>query len=135
VALAVHAAPAVAANTPFAFLVPAQYIWRVLSVRATLSRAVGGTPTRSLSLTITDGTNTVLASPASDAGTEPGTLVVTWTNAQPAAVSSAGAGVSLGPLPTLTCLAGYVLTGTVVNGASADQWTSAVVWVDERFSG
>jgi hypothetical protein len=127
----VYVAAAVAANTPWTLTVPGQVIWRVLSVVAVLSRAVGGTPTRALRLVVTDGTNTVMASPAADTGTEPGTLTVTWTNAQPAAVASAGIGVTLGPLPVITVRPGYVFTGTVVNGAVADQWTSAVVWVDE----
>lgn len=127
----VYVAAAVAANTPFTLTVPGQRIWKVLAVVAVLSRAAGGVPTRALRLTVTDGTNTVMASPAVDAGTEPGTLTVTWTNAQPSAVSSAGTGVTLGPLPTITVYPGYVFTGTVTNGAVADQWTSAVVWVDE----
>lgn len=130
-ALNVYVAPAVAANTPWTLTVPAQVKWRVLSVVCVLARAVGGVPTRALRLVITDGTNTVMASPASDAGTEPGTLTVTWTNAQPNVVSSAGIGVSLGPLPVITVAPGYVFTGTITNGAVADQWTSAVVWVDE----
>lgn len=127
----VYVASAVAANTPFTLTVPGQRTWRVLSVVAVLSRAVGGTPNRALRLTITDGTNTVMSSPALDAGTEPGTLTVTWANATPTAVASAGTGVSLGPLPTITVLPGYVFSGSVTNGAVADQWTSAVVWVDE----
>lgn len=131
-ALTTYAAAAVAANTPFTFTVPGQKTWKVLSVVGTLSRAVGGTPDRSLSLTITNGTVTILASPAADAGTEPGTLTVTWTNATPDAVHSGGTGVSLGPLPPIDCLPGYVLTGRVTNGAAADQWTRAIVWVDER---
>lgn len=126
-----YVAAPVAANTPFTFTVPGQRTWRILSVVAVLSRAVGGLPNRAVNLTITDGTNTVMASPASDAGTEPGTLTVTWANAQPAAVSSAGTGVSLGPLPTITVWPGYILTGRVTNGAAADQWTSAAAWVDE----
>jgi len=72
-----------------------------------------------------------MASPAADAGTEPGTLTCTWSNAQPSAVSSGGTGVTLGPLPQITLLPGYTITGQVVNGAAADQWTRAVVWVDE----
>lgn len=127
----VYVASAVAANTPFTLTVPGQVRWRVLSVVGVLARAVGGTPTRALRLTITDGTNTVMASPAADAGTEPGTLTCTWSNAQPTAVSSAGTGVTLGPLPVIDVWPGYVFTGTVTNGAVADQWTSAVVWVDE----
>lgn len=130
-ALRVYVAAAVAANTPFTFTVPGAHTWKLLSVCAVLSRAVGGTPTRALRLTITDGTNTIMASPASDAGTEPGTLTCTWSNAQPASVASGATGVTLGPMPVLVLYAGYVLTGTVVNGAGADQWTSAVVWVDE----
>lgn len=127
----VYVAASVAANTPWTLTVPGQRVWAVLSVVAVLSRAVGGTPNRALRLVITDGTNTVMASPATDAGTEPGTLTATWCNAQPNTVSSGSTGVTLGPLPAITVLPGYVFTGSVVNGAVADQWTSAVVWVDE----
>lgn len=134
-ALNVVKAAAVAANTPFAFTVPGNQRWHLLSVRAVLSRAVGGTPNRSLQLTVTDGTTAVYVSPAADAGTEPGTLTVTWTNAQPAAVASGGTGVTLGPLGELILLAGYVITGTVVSGAAADQWTTAAAWVDFHLTG
>lgn len=128
--LKVVRAAAVAANTPFVVTVPAQEIWRLQSVVGTLSRAVGGTPNRAVRLTITDGTSLVLASPAADAGTEPGTLTVTWANSTPTTSSSGATGTSLGPLPPLTCLPGYILTGTVLNGVAADQWTAAAVWVD-----
>jgi hypothetical protein len=131
VAYKVYTAAAVAANVPFTFTVPGQRTWRMLGVCAVLSRAVGGTPTRTLKLTVTDGTSTILASPAVDAGTEPGTLTATWTNAQPSSVASGTTGVTLGPLPVVICLPGYAITGTVLNGAAADQWTSAVAWVDE----
>lgn len=131
--LRVLRAPAVAANTAFQIVVPGQEVWTLVTVAATLSRGVGGTPNRSLLLTITDGTNTVVTSPAADAGTEPGILSATWANAQPAAVSSGGTGITLGPLPTaLTLLPGYVITGTVVSGVVTDQWTLAVAWYDER---
>lgn len=131
-ALQVYRAAAVAANTPFTFVVPGQRTWRLLSVCATLSRAVGGTPTRALTLTIVAGPSTIMASAAADAGTEPGALTVTWANGQPAAVSSGTTGVTLGPLPVVVLHPGYVITGTVVNGAAADQWTAATAWVDER---
>ena len=127
----VYVAAAVAANTPFTLTVPGQRTWKVRSGCATLSRAVGGSPTRAMRLTVTDGTNVVMASPAADIGTEPSTLTVTWTNAQPNAVSSGATGITLGPLPVITVFPGYVFTGTVTNGAVADQWTSAVMWVDE----
>ena len=123
-----------AANTPFTFTVPGAHTWKLLSVVAILSRAVGGTPRRALRLVITDGTNTIMASPAADEGTEPGTLTVTWSNAQPSSMSSGSTGVTLGPLPLLTLYPGYMLTGSVTNGAGADQWTSAVCWVDEAWS-
>lgn len=125
----------VAANTPFTIIVPGTEIWTVLAVAATLSRAAGGVPTRALRLAISDGTRTVLTSPAADAGTEPGTLTATWTNAQPATSSSGGTGVTLGPLPTVTLLPGYSIVGTVIGGVAADQWTTASVWVDFRVSG
>lgn len=134
-ALQTYTAAPVAANTPFTFTVPGQRVWRILSVAATLTRAAGGTPNRALRLAITNGTDTILASPAADAGTEPGTLTATWANAQPVAVASGSTGITLGPLPVLTVYPGYVLTGTVLNAAIGDQWTVARAWVDETGSG
>ena len=128
-------ATAVAANTPFVVTVPGQEKWRLIAVCATLSRAVGGTPTRSLKLTVTNGTDLLAASPADDAGTEPGTLTATWANAQPASSSSGGTGTTLGSIANLPLLPGYVITGTVISGAATDQWTRAVVWVDYVLSG
>lgn len=130
-ALKTYTAAAVAANTPFTLTVPGARRWNLLSVVGVLSRAVGGTPNRALKLSITDGTSTIFASPATDAGTEPGTLTATWANGNPAAVASGATGVTLGSLPSLLLLPGYVITGTVLSGAAADQWTSAVAWVDE----
>lgn len=134
-ALKVARAAAVAANAPFTITVPGQEIWTVIAVRAVLSRAVGGLPNRALQLTISDGTNVVITSPAADAGTEPGTLTVTWANASASAVSSGATGVSLGPLGPTRLTAGYVIAGTVVNGVATDQWTSAIAWVDYQPSG
>lgn len=133
-ALQTYTAAPVAANVPFTFTVPGQRIWRILTVAATLTRAVGGTPTRALQLAITNGTTTILTSPAADAGTEPGTLTATWANAQPAAIASGATGITLGPIPTVTVYPGYILTGTVLNAAAGDQWTRALVWVDESGS-
>jgi hypothetical protein len=132
VALQTYTARPVAANVPFTFTVPGQRTWRILAVTATLSRATGGLPTRALQLAVTNGTQTILASPAADAGTEPGTLTVTWTNAQPSAISSGGTGLTLGPFPPIVVYPGYVLTGTVLNAATGDQWTAAYAWVDEN---
>ena len=130
-ALKVIRAAAVAANTAFTVTVPAQEVWRVLSVCAVVSRAVGGVPTRSFQLALSDGTSTFVTSPAVDAGTEPGTCTVTWCNANPAAVSSGATGVTVGPITAVVLNPGYKLIGTVLAGNAADQWTSAVVWVDE----
>lgn len=130
-ALQTYTAAAVGANVPFTITVPGQRLWRILSVAATLSRAVGGTPNRALQLAITNGTTTIMTSPAADAGTEPGTLTATWTNAQPAAISSGATGITLGPLPVVTVYPGYIITGTVLNAAVGDQWTAARFWVDE----
>jgi hypothetical protein len=130
VTLKVLRAAPVAANTPFVFTVPAQERWKLIAICATLSRAVGGTPTRALRLAITDGTSTITSSPAADAGTEPGTLTATWTNATPATSSSGSTGTTLGPLPNLPLLPGYTVTGTVLNGVVADQWTTAAAWYD-----
>jgi hypothetical protein len=126
--LYVVTAPTVAANTPFTFVVPGQYTYNLIAVRATLTRGVGGLPNRSLQLAITDGTTTVAVSPATDVGTEPGTLTVTWAACSPAAVAAGPLGVSVGPLPLVTIPAGYNVIGSVVNGVVADQWTNAVVW-------
>lgn len=124
-------AAAVAVNTPFTVTVPAQEQWKVLSVCAVCARAAGGVPNRSFQLALTDGTNTFVTSPAADAGTEPGTCTVTWCNGSPSSVASGATGVSLGPLTPVNIVPGYQLIGTVLASAAGDQWTSAVVWVDE----
>lgn len=124
-------AVAVGALTPFTFTVPAQYTWKLLTVVAVCSTHAGGAPNRAYRLTITDGTNAILSTPAADAGTEPATVTVTWANAQPSAITAGNVGVSLGPLAEKLLLPGYVITGTILNGVASDQWTSAVAWYDE----
>lgn len=133
--LLVARAASVAANMPFTLTVPAQYTWRLLSVCATVSRAIGGAPSRSYRLTITDGTSTLLASPASDSGVEPGTGTVTWMNATPAVVASTSTTVTTGPIPVPLLLPGYVITGTILGGVATDRWTAAAAWVDYASTG
>lgn len=119
----------------FVFVVPGQQAWTPRSVIGTVSRDVGGAPARAYTLEITDGTTLVAAVGADDAGTEPGVCTVTWCDV-PAATSSAGSvGTVVAPLPRLLLNPGYVITGTIVNGAPADTWLTAAVWFDFSYTG
>ena len=131
----VSVAAAVAANTPFTFRVPGHQNWRLHSIRAVLSRGVGGTPNRFVQLTISDGTNTFITIPGQDAGTEPGTLTISWANTSDTTSSSGSVGVSVAPMGQLFVPAGYTITGTVINGVAADAWTQAVAWYDYTYNG
>lgn len=129
----VLAAPTVG-NGPFTFVVPGQETWTILSLVATVQRGAGGTPNRSYLLTFTDSANAVALAPAADAGTEPGTGTITWANA-PAAVLAAGSIVTvLAPLPLLVLPSGYQIVGTIERAAVADQWATALVWVEFTYS-
>lgn len=128
--LTVAVAPAVAANVPFRFTVPGQQRWTVRSVVAVCATQAGGAPGRSFTLQVTDGTNTVALAGASDAGTEPATVTVTWANVPSSAVSSGTTGIVVAAFPNVVISPGYQLVGTVVAGVATDQWTHAVCWYD-----
>lgn len=123
-------APAVPANTDFVFVVPGNQRWALHTVCATVSRQVGGLPNRQFQLTIRNGTDTLVVSPAADAGTEPGTCTVTWANCSPLSVASGATGIALGPIPEMTLFPGYTITGAILNSAFNDQWTIATAWFD-----
>ncbi len=114
----------------FTFVVPGHQQWTLRSVRADVSRAVGGAPMRAYTLTVTDGTSIVAQSGAADAGTEPGVCSITWCDCPASAVATGTDGVVVAPLPNLVIPAGYVITGTIVNPAGADTWSDANVWLD-----
>ena len=112
----------------FTFTVPGNQQWQMRSVVAVCSRAVGGTPNRSFLLSVTDGTNTVAALPAGDAGTEPGTCTITWADMLATSQASGGTGFVAAPLRLKPLAAGYQLTGSIVSAAASDKFTSAVAW-------
>ncbi len=114
----------------FTFVVPGHQQWTLRSVRADVSRDVGGAPMRAYTLTVTDGTSVVAQAGAQDAGTEPGTTSITWCDCPAGAVSAGSDGVVVAPLPNLVIPAGYVITGTIVNPFGADAWLDANVWLD-----
>lgn len=116
--------------TTFSFVVPGAQRWTVLTVVGTVTRAAGGTPNRAYQLTVTDGTTTVAAVGADDAGTDPGTCTVTWANTPGGTTASGAVGVSAAPLPNLRLSPGYVITGTILSPVAGDTWASAVVWYD-----
>lgn len=132
--LAVQPATIGIISTIFGFQVPGHQIWKPRSFRATATRGAGGAPDRSYLLTITDGTNVVAAIGADDAGTEPGSIDVTWA-LMPAAVSSAGAfAVSVAPLAPFSLRPGYQITGTILGAVSGDAWTDVVAWYDYSYT-
>lgn len=124
------AAPIDGPTILFQFIVPGDKLWKIRSVLAVATRDVGGTPDRTFLLTVSTSTGPVLAVAADDAGAEPGICTVTWTNA-PGSHSDAGPlGVSLAPFNPPTLYPGYVITGSIENGAAGDTWESATVWYD-----
>lgn len=128
--LTVATVPDTLTATTFAFVIPGGERWDIRSVFAQAVKDTGGAPDRSFELTVTNGTDTVSAVGATDIGTEPGTIDVTWTNA-PAQASAGGAhGVVLAPFNPPGLFPGYVVTGSIVQPAGADSWTNVVVWYD-----
>lgn len=114
----------------FQFVVPGDKFWKIRSVLAVCSKDVGGAPDRAYLLTVSTSTGPVLAVGAADAGNEPGTCTITWTNAPGAASSAGAAGVSVAPFNPPTLDPGYVITGSIESPAPADTWVSATVWYD-----
>lgn len=121
-------------GTIFGVEVPGQQVWYPRSFHAIAERGVGGSPNRSYLLTITDGTNTVAAIGADDAGDEPGTCEITWAMTPAANVAAGDTGVSIAPLGSFTLPAGYQIVGTILNAAPGDGWLSATAWFDFSYS-
>jgi len=119
---------------PFTFVVPGHQRWKLLAVHATLNRAVGGAPNRSVNLTITDGTFTIATTGVQDLGTEPGVEIVTWTNVTPSAVAVGANAVAVGALPQLTLPSGYTILGTITNSVAGDGWFQPTAWYDFAFT-
>lgn len=114
----------------FTFVVPGHQRWALRSVRAVCARATGGTPNRSYALAVTNGTSTVVAVPAGDAGDEPGIASITWIDADPSVVAAGADGVIVAPLAPLSLPGGYVIVGTILNPAAGDSWAGATAWYD-----
>ena len=126
----VEVADPLALGLTFVFVVPGDQQWMPRSFRASSLRAAGGAPQRAYTLTITDGTNIVAAVAAADAGSEPGTCEVTWTNTPASVVASGSQGVSVAPIANFVLKSGYVITGEIINPAAGDVWLDAVCWTD-----
>jgi hypothetical protein len=116
--------------TVFTFVVPAGEIWSLRAVNATAARGAGGTPGRAYRLDITDGTSTVSAFGAQDAGTNPGTCQITWCGAPAGADATASAGIVSAPMKADRCPTGYTIVGTITGAVAGDQWTVTSVWLD-----
>lgn len=117
-------------GTSFAFTVPGQQAWRVRSIVATVTRAAGGSPNRTYTLTVTDGTTTVAVVPADDLGTEPGTETITWADAPANDVTSGALSYVVAPMSLPALYPGYKLTGTIVGAVAGDTWLTVVCWFD-----
>lgn len=120
--------------TVFRFTVPGHQRWALRSVRANATRDVGGAPNRVYVLTITDGLTIVAQVGAADAGTEPGSCVITWADLPAASVASGNQGVTVAPLPPVMLNPGYEIIGAINNGALADAWDEAVAWYDFAYT-
>lgn len=119
----------------FSFLVPGNRVWHLLSVYAVCDRAAGGAPDRAFLLTVSYQVATVAQVGAADAGGEPGQCSVTWADTASSSVGSGGVGIAVAPVPKLKLPPGYIITGSIVNPAAGDRWTSAVCWYDYTETG
>lgn len=128
--LQVNTKPNTISGTTFTFVVPGHQRWKVRSVVAVASTHVGGAPNRGYSLTITNGVTTVVASGASDAGTEPATVTVSWADMPVSSITIGNVGVSVGAVTLPWLEPGYVLTGTIIGAVAGDAWTSGTAWYD-----
>lgn len=124
-----------ALSSTWQIVVPGDRTWKLRSVHATVLTQIGGQPNRLFRLDIGDGTNTVATIGAQDAGTEPATVELTWTDVPAGAVTVANLGISAAPLPNLVLQGGYIIQGTIVNGVAGDSWESALAWYDYSTTG
>lgn len=116
--------------TTFTFVVPAGEQWSLRAVNAQCARGAGGTPGRAYRLDITDGTSTVSAFGAQDAGSEPGTCEITWCEAPAGADATGNAGIVSAPMKADRCPTGYTIVGTITGAVGGDAWTRVAVWLD-----
>lgn len=122
--------PDVLSGVGFAFVVPAGEIWSLRSINALAKRGAGGTPGRAYRVDITDGTTVVGAFGAADAGTDPGTCEITWSQC-PAGVGATGAnGVVSAPMLVTRLPTGYNIIGVITGAVAGDAWDHATCWVD-----
>lgn len=114
----------------FSFLVPGDKLWSIRSIVAVASTATGGAPARGYVLTVSTSTGPVLVVGASDAGTEPATVTITWANAPGSTVTAGAIGTVVAPFASPVLRPGYTIVGTIDNPAVGDTWVSATVWYD-----
>lgn len=118
------------APTSFTFTVPGNERWTVKSVCATFGRAPGGVPNRGYLLNIQASGFTLASVGAPDVGTEPGTDIVTWSDAPASAASFGGQGFVAAPFAAVLLDPGYVLLGNIVNPVVGDTVDIATAWVE-----
>lgn len=112
------------------YVVPQGEMWSIRSVVATVTRGAGGAPNRGYRLDITNGTNTVSAFAADDAGVDPGVCTVTWADC-PAGKGAVGAiGVVSAPARATALPSGYTITATITGHVAGDNIDTMVVWLD-----
>ncbi len=116
--------------TVFTFVVPAGEQWSLRAVNALCARGAGGTPGRAYRLDITNGTSTVSAFGAQDAGTDPGTCEITWCGAPAGADATGSDGIVSAPMKADQLPTGYQIVGTITGAVAGDQWDTIAIWTD-----
>lgn len=122
--------PFATTGTTTTFVVPQGEVWTLRSVVAHVTRGAGGVPNRAYTLTITNGTDTVSAFAAADAGTDPGTCEVTWADCPGGVGASGNAGVASAPLKAQNMPPGYTITATITGTVAGDNIDAMTVWLD-----
>ena len=92
-------------------------------------------PNRIVTLTITDGTNTVAQFPASFAAATASSFIWSWQALGPGAQSSTDGQINSVPIPELAIAAGYQIGVKTLDLAGTDVWSQVTIWFDDGTGG